>query len=173
MSPRPPSSRSRALPACALSALLVWLASACGAGEAAAWVERVRVQSQGADLALASGAALEAEAALAAILEGAVPRGVAQADRRALLQDAWARRALLRLQQGRPSEAEAAASAGLALGAGGDVFEATLLIARGRAHEALGRDGDAAADYDRAAAIDERLLGALLHETGDQTGGDR
>jgi hypothetical protein len=168
-----PAAKSRALRWCALAALLSLCA--CGQGEAAAWVERVRADSARADRALASGAALEAEAALAAIAEGAVPLGVAEADRRALQQDAWARRALLRLQGGRAAEAEAAASAGLALGAGGDVFEATLLILRGKAREAQGpgRDRGAAADYDRAAAIDERLLGALLQEKTDHQGVER
>jgi hypothetical protein len=171
MSPTSLAARAAAALLCygALSAGL----AACGSGEAAAWVGRVHGLSAQADRALAADALPEAEAALAALIEGPVPAAVAADDRRALLQDAWARRALLRLQSGRPADAESAAAAGLALGAGGDAYEATLLILRGRAREAQGHDAQAAADYDRAAALDEKLLGALLHPSDASPGTDR
>ena len=77
----------------------------------------------------------------------------------ALRQDAYAQAAAIELENHRPADALKRAQEGLALGAKGDVFQAALLVAHGRASEALGHDADAAKDYAAAIRLDEALLG--------------
>ncbi len=78
-----------------------------------------------------------------------VPSGISSQDRRVVLQDAYARR-------------------GLALGEEHDVFAGSLLTLRGHAHEALGRDAEAARDYEAAQRIAEELLDKALTDRGSR-----
>ncbi|HOX44028.1 MAG TPA: hypothetical protein PK668_10550 [Myxococcota bacterium] len=158
----------------ALVAGLLLAASLPGCGQAGAgrWVAAAEAALQRADAALGRGDLDGARAAMLEIVRAPAPDGVAPADARAIRQDAGYLLAGLELEAGRPAEALAAAEQGLALGraeeGGADVFEANLHIVRGRALEALGRPGDAAAAYHRALLIQERLLAEAL---GPDAGG--
>jgi hypothetical protein len=142
---------------------LVALASGCGDGdEVARWVGQVREASVEADRAIAEGDVEAARAALVGLVEAETPRGVAPDDRRVVVADAAYRLAELALSE---RDAEAAlrwADRGLAQGRPPDLFTANLLVARGRALEALGRDVDAAAEYHAALLINEVLLQEAL-----------
>jgi hypothetical protein len=94
------------------------------------------------------------------------PASVASGDRRAVLQDAYARLAIIALAEHAAAQAIRDADAGLALGEGRDVFTATLRTLRGRAAEALGNDAEAARDYEAAQLIDEALLQGALSGKG-------
>ena len=80
------------------------------------------------------------------------------AERRLALQDTYFRLARLALGDHDARQALAYADAGLAYGTAPHLFVANLLVARGAAHEAAGDPRAAAADYQRALAINEALL---------------
>jgi hypothetical protein len=58
------------------------------------------------------------------------------------------------------------ADAGLGLGETRDVFASSLRTLRGRAHEALGQDAEAARDYEAAQIVAEALLQEALSGGG-------
>jgi tetratricopeptide (TPR) repeat protein len=86
------------------------------------------------------------------------PRSMAPADGRVVRQDLYFRVASLELSAGRPNAALQAAEQGLQLGSAPDVFTANLWIAKGKAHEKLGADREAASDFYQALEINDRLL---------------
>ena len=145
---------TRLLHAVALGALL--LAGCEGGGRA--WMEGARADSAAAE----AGDRDEAIAALERLVAREVPDDVAAEDARVVLQDAYARLAALYLEAGDAGAARREADRGLALGEVDDVFTANLLVARGRADEALGRDQEAARDYHRAIRVHEALLDRAL-----------
>lgn len=148
-------------------ALLACLLIGCSSdAEPSRWVERAAEAHQQADEALTRDDHAAASAALTPIAEGVAPEGVSAADGRVIQQDACFRLALIQLKA---REAEAAvkwAQVGLDLGAGQDLYTANLLIARGRAHEALGDDPQAARDYHAALLINEALMNEALDGEG-------
>jgi hypothetical protein len=130
--------------------------------EAAQWVADVRSAHAAADGALRAGQAQAALARLDAALAAEVPVEVQPEHRRAVHQDLLFRAAQVHLQAGRSGDARAAAERGLGLGRAVDLFTANLLIARGQALEADGRDTEAAASYYEALEINRVLLGKAL-----------
>lgn len=137
----------------ALVALLAFAFTGVGCGGsrddgAAGWVGRMR--------------AAQTEAQIAAALQTPVPEGIAAEDRRVVRQDLHARLAELQIARGDHAAAERTATRGLNEGTARDVFRASLLIARGRAREALGEDREAADDYYEALRIDEELLNRIM-----------
>lgn len=153
-------------------ALLGLLALLCGCeGEAPrAWVAAARADSAAAEAAAAAGDDEAALRRLGALLAREVPAGVAEEDARVVRQDACDRVARIHLARGDAERAMRFVRRGLELGEGEDVFTANLIITRGRAHEASGRDRDAAEDYARAIAIQEALLERALG--GERLGGE-
>jgi hypothetical protein len=147
------------------TAFLCLLLAGCGG---ARYLDEAREANAQADALLAQGDPAGAARALEAFVARPAPAGLRATDRRALLQDAEARLAGLWLSAANPERALHFADAGLARGEGRDVFAAALHTLRGRANEALGRDGDAAKDYEAAQVIDEALLDAALHQGGDR-----
>jgi tetratricopeptide (TPR) repeat protein len=142
--------------------LLLLLAAVWGCdGAASRWIDQARAANAQADAAGEEGAATRA---LEDLVSRPPPAGVAAQDARAVLQDAWGRLASLALRAGRPEIALRRADAGLLLGEGRDVFTSSLRILRGRALEALGREAEAAGDYQEAQAI---LAGLLDEAMGD------
>ncbi len=146
-------------------ALAAWLLGAvlagCGADGTGRWLDAVAAAHRLADEALARGDLDGARAAVLEIVRSEAPGGLSPADARAVLANARCRLAELALRAGRAAEALAEADRGLALGpGGGDVFEANLHIARGRALEALARPAEAAEAYHRALLVHEALLRA-------------
>jgi len=125
------------------------------------WLGRVQAAHSRVDRLLAAGQVDAARSVLRASLAMTIPEAVRPLDRRVLLQDTHFRLSQLELGAGDWAEAEAAAGAGLALGRGEDVFTANLLIARGKAREAGGRELDASRDYHEALRINAGLLEAL------------
>jgi hypothetical protein len=148
---RAPTALRRAL-------MLVVLGTACSRdpGEAA-WVAEVARQHAQADRLLDEGDAGGARRVLQALVEA--PARPLPAP---LAQDARFRLARIALASGDAATAAREAEAGLALGAGRDLQTANLLIVRAAALEGLRRGAEAAADYERALAINEALLGELL-----------
>lgn len=148
--------------------VLVFVAG-CGNGDAdaAAWISHASSASRTADEALARGDADAARAALQAIVSAEVPSSVADRDRRVLRADAFYRLAEIELSGGSPTEALGLADRGLAEGRAEDLFTANLLVARGRALEAVGRDADAAEEYHAALLINEALLREALGRRGE------
>ena len=137
----------------------------CG-GAASRWVESAREANASADALIARGEIGRASEVLLGLVSEEPAPGVAAQDARAVLQDAHARLADLQLGQGRPEEALRYTEKGLGLGAEKSVFGSSLHLLRGRAYEALGRDGDAAREYETAQAIAMALLGELTGDGG-------
>ena len=134
--------------------------------QGAAWVAGLTRAHQQADQAIARGDHDGARVALDRALEAPPPRGSSEEDVRVVRQDLCYRLADVELAAGRARHAIDWVERGLALGARGDLFEANLRVARGRAHEALGQDTVAAGDYHRALRINETLLDGVLDDTG-------
>lgn len=148
-------------------ALLVIAGTIPGCGGAGArWVDDAASTNAQVDASLRDGQPALARSLLEQLVSRPAPASVADGDRRAVLQDAWARLAVVALGDNAPEQAIRYADAGLALGEHGDVFTATLRTVRGRAAEALGRDADAVRDYQAAQIIDEALLEAALSGKG-------
>ena len=164
-------SRLRAAIAFALL-LASWAGAGC-AGEsapelevdAADWVDGVRRAHAAADAALSAGQVQVALERLSAALETPVPPQVQPEHRRVVHQDLCFRIAQAQLSQGRAGDARVAVERGLALGRAKDVFSANLLIARGAALEAEGRDTEAAASYYEALEINRALLDTALGQS--------
>jgi len=148
---------------------LVLLATAiAGCGAAARWVDDAAGAHAQAD-ALARGGQPDAAArVLVELVSRPVPAQVAAQDKRAVLQDAYARLADLALAERNAEQALRYADAGLALGEGRDLFSSALRTFRGRAHEALGRDAEAARDYEAAQIVAEALLRNALAGGGSR-----
>lgn len=132
------------------------------ADDAREWVAACRTESELADAAEEAGRPSEAMEQLERLIARPVPEGVAAEDARVLHQDALARLARLSLDAGDSERARHFVERGLALGEEEDLFTANLLVARGRAHEAEGRDAEAARDYHRALEIHDALLDRAL-----------
>lgn len=134
-----------------------------GVDDGASWLAQVTDASARADLLSARpGGRASAMHELEAALALPVPDEVAAADRRAVRQDLWFRVSRLALGGRDDRRALASAEQGLAEGEADDVFFANLLVARGRAREALGRDHEASDDYYRALVLNEKLMNAAL-----------
>lgn len=153
----------------ALALGLALVVGACAQGEpdasgpdaAREWLVRMRAAHARADAALARDQRAIASEVLRAALELPTPAALDGHHRRIVQQDLWFRLSGVELASA-PSEALLAAERGLAHGHGDDLFTSNLLVARGRALAALGRDTEAASSYHEALAIDERLLQAAL-----------
>ncbi len=100
-----------------------------------------------------------ARARLLALVAAQKAHAGENADRRLALQDTYFRLARLAIGAHEPRQAIAYADAGLAYGTAPHLFVANLPVAHGAAHEAAGDPRAAAADYQRALAINETLLG--------------
>jgi predicted negative regulator of RcsB-dependent stress response len=147
--------------------LLLVAAFVCGCGNAPArWIEEARRAHAEADARLREQDLRGADAVLRRLVTQPVPSNVAAADRRVVLQDAYARLARVGIEEGLPEQALRDADAGLELGEQEDVFTCTLRILRGHALEALGRDPEAARDYETAQVIAAALLERTLADGG-------
>jgi len=140
--------------------------AACGGAAPARWIGQAAGTHAQADALAREGRLQEAARMLEEFASSAPPAQIAPQDRRAVLQDAYARLADLALRQGDPQRALRFADAGLSLGEGRDVFTSALRTFRGRAQEALGRDREAARDYDAAQVLAEALLADALADGG-------
>ena len=116
--------------------LAAGLLSGCGDGSAR-WIGEARRAHAAADARLRERDLAGAEDVLRRVVTQPVPEDVAAADRRAVLQDAYARLARLALAQGKAEQALRDADAGLALGEEPDVFAAALLLHAASASETL------------------------------------
>jgi hypothetical protein len=137
----------------------------CG-GAAARWVDDAASTNAQVDASLRDGQLARARSLLEQLVSRPTPANVSDGDRRAVLQDAYARLAFVALGEKGPANAIRYADAGLALGERHDLFTATLRAVRGRAEEALGNDSAAVRDYEAAQIIDEALLEAALSGKG-------
>ncbi|MBU0551265.1 hypothetical protein KKF91_04085 [Myxococcota bacterium] len=147
--------------------LLSGLLLSCRGGEAPRrWAENVIEANQRVERALSRGDMTEAAEALRALTALEAPAGIDEVDARGIRQDASFRLALLRLEAGDAEGAKSWAEVGLKLGEGEDHFTANLLIARGRAYEALGDARGAARDYHAALRINEALMNQALQGGG-------
>ena len=157
----------RALPLAALCAL------ACSQRQDRAvddpWVAEAARRHALADERLEAGDRPGARDALRAIVEAPPAAALPADDRRGVLQDTYFRLARIDLDARDPRAALADAERGLALGQGGDLFAANLLVVRGAAHEALGDGAAAAEDYHQALLINDRLLAETLHDRADSS----
>ena len=154
-------------PMAALVLLAAFALAGCG-GPAARWIDQATAAHAQADALLRGGDASRAARVLDDLVSRPVPAGVAAHDRRAVLQDAYARLAGLALERREPAQALRYAEAGLALGAARDVFTSALRTLRGRAHEASGQDAEAARDYEAAQIVAEALLQEALSDGGSR-----
>ena len=150
----------------ALLLLFVGTLAGCGGALPAHWIGQAAEAHAQADALVREGRLQEAARTLEELASRPAPAQVAAQDRRAVLQDTYARLADLALRQRNPKQALRAADAGLALGEGRDVFTSALRTFRGRAHEALGRDADAGRDYEAAQMVAEALLAEALAPGG-------
>ena len=150
-----------------VAVLMALVVAGCG-GAASRFVDDARRANERADALILRGEPGHAMEALQALVAAPVPAGVAEPDRRAVLQDAYARLAGLAAAGGNAAQALQFAQSGLALGGGRDVFEVSLRMELGKANEALGRDSEAARDYEAAQVIAESLLETALREGGDR-----
>jgi tetratricopeptide (TPR) repeat protein len=149
---------------CALAIVAAALAG-CG-GAASRWIDDAASAHARADALAGGGDRESAIRVLEQVVAQPAPGRGSEQDRRTVRQDAYLRLADLALAAGDPARALRYADAGLALGEGRDVFTSSLRTFRGRAHEALGRDADAARDYEAAQIVAEALLQAALTDGG-------
>jgi hypothetical protein len=150
----------RAVVFCVAAAL-----ASCG-GAAARWIDDAAAAHARADALAGSGDREAAMRVLEQLVAQPAPWRIAGEDRRAVLQDAYARLADLALRAGDAARSLRYADAGLSLGEARDVFTPALRTLRGQANEALGRDADAARDYEAAQIVAEALLQAALSDGG-------
>ena len=165
---------TRVRPYVALRALLLlWLAAAaCGQQEPAeldpsAWLASVQSAHARADAALAAGDIARAQSLLERAAESPPPSGVRHDDARVVYQDLQFRLGQLELARGAPEASLLRAERGLGLGRADDLFTANLLVVRGRALAALGRDIEAASSDQDALGINARLLTLKKAAGGD------
>jgi len=123
------------------------------------WTAMTARAHREADRRLDAGDASGARARLLALVDAQKAHAGESAERRLALQDTYFRLARLAIGAHEPRQAIAYADAGLAYGTAPHLFVANLLVARGAALEAAGDARAAAADYQRALAINETLLG--------------
>ena len=150
-------------------ALLLLFAGAlagCGGAVPTRWIGQAAEAHAQADALVREGRLQEAARTLEEFVAAPAPAQVAAQDRRAVIQDTYARLADLALRQGDPERALRSADAGLRLGARRDAFTSALRTFRGRAHEALGLDREAAQDYEAAQVVAEALLADALAAGG-------
>lgn len=133
-----------------------------GAASPSSWVEGAARANRTADQAIARNDLDAARTALTQALGAEVPRGVSPEDARVVRMDLLFRLSDVELRDGNAARAADRADEGLNLGAHDDVFTANLLVARGKAREALGREREAAGDYFDALEINEKLLEGAL-----------
>ena len=150
------------------AALLLLLALAGCDGAAARFIDTARDAHAQVAALVRGGDPGGAARVLEDLVARPVPSGINPQDRRVVLQDAYARLADLALKAGQAARARDFAAAGLALGEEHDVFTTLLLALRGHAHEALGRDAEAARDYEAAQRIAEELLDEALADGGSR-----
>jgi len=131
---------------------------------AAVWIDAARRAHMEADAALARGDRQAARAVLRGAWDRATPSDVSSEDARVVKQDLAFRLAEIDLEAGQAADARQWADRGLELGRGRDLFTGNLLVARGRAKEALGEEREAAADYFEALEINDDLLRRTLGE---------
>jgi predicted negative regulator of RcsB-dependent stress response len=159
----------RTVIACSLAACML---SSCSAPSAAPedgaseWLAAVRAAHERADDALGQGEGDRARAALTRALEQPLPAEVQPEDARVVHQDLWFRLGQIELDHSEPAQSLLRCDRGLTLGRKDDLFTANLLVARGRALAALGRDIEAAGSYQEALQINAKLLRAALGEPG-------
>jgi tetratricopeptide (TPR) repeat protein len=145
------------------------LAPACSRMDGSSqWIRQAHDANLQADQAIRRGDPAAARAALAASLDRQVPGTVNPEDGRMVKQDMCFRLALVDMDAHRPEDALAWAKRGLELGRRQDLFTANLLVAEGRALEALGREPDAAEAYHRALKINEILLDRAMDSEKEQ-----
>ncbi len=154
-----------------LASLLVALVAAVGcarqepsAPSAAEWIGQAREAHAAADRAVAREDWSAARDALRRAWQREVPAAVGADDRRVVRQDLAYRLAEVELSAGAAEDALRWAEDGLREGRAEDVFTGNLLVARGRAREALGDDRRAAQDYFEALEINEALLRRTFDE---------
>jgi tetratricopeptide (TPR) repeat protein len=135
--------------------------------EALDYLDHQRSLQTLADQAVAEGRLGDAHTALGTAARLRAPTGMDPAEVAALQRDACLRLANLDLQRGQAEQALRSAQRGLDLAPSRDLFTAGLLVARGKAEEALDRDSEAIADYHAAQIIDEALLAAEAADGGE------
>lgn len=139
--------------------------------EAAAWLTQAQDAHREADEAILDNDLETAESILReALVEP--PETVHERDARVIRQDLYYRLATVLADRADNNAALEAADRGLALGEAEDLFTANLLVVKGRALEALGRDVDAAGIYFQALEINEALLRQTLR-TEDEDPGEK
>lgn len=116
------------------------------------------------DAALAHGQTDVAQKTLLAALAERAPVGVRPEVITLVRKDQLFRLADIYLEKGEPERALEASNRGVALGGERDLFSANLLVARGKALEALGREPDAAEAFHQALTINDELLHDLLQK---------
>ena len=137
-------------------------------GAPARWIDEAAAAHARADALAGSGDRESAIRILEQLVAQPTPARISARDRRAVVQDAYGRLADLALAAGDPARALGYADAGLALGEARDAFTSTLRTFRGKANEALGRDSDAARDYEAAQIVAEALLQAAMADGGSR-----
>lgn len=138
------------------------LASCARRADTGRWVDDAQRASREADRAVSKGNLAAAREILKDLAEKSVPAGLARQDGLVVRKDACFRLAMLELQAGRPENALGWSERGLGLDRRNDLFTANLLVAKGSALEALGKDAQAAGSYQRAMHINQKLLDAEL-----------
>jgi tetratricopeptide (TPR) repeat protein len=156
-----------------VSLLLLFLVCSCSKSsyQASLWLEEIKAKSIQADLALKEERFQDAILALSSIVENKGPQEVEREDVRIVRQDACFRLATIYLEDRNPQEALKWSEFGLGLGQKDDLFETNLLLAKGRALEALGQEQQAAAIYHKALLINEKLLHNVLNLEQENPGG--
>jgi tetratricopeptide (TPR) repeat protein len=142
--------------------LLALVGSCSHRAQPSPWLSEALASHRKADAELDRGDLDAARQSLVGLVDRASSGGLSPVDERVIRQDALFRLAELELAGGSPDAALIWGERGLALGDGGDLITANLYLSSGRALERLGRDPEAAASYQRALAINERLLDSAL-----------
>ena len=143
---------------------LALLLTGCGGAAADAWLSSAEEAQHLADIAFHTQEWDAGREPLEAFVKSPVPAGVRPEDALLVRRGAFARLAELSIAAKQWDSAQSWADQGLALGGASDVTGASLHVARGRAHEALGHDAEAVADLHDALVIDEALLKQLVPE---------
>lgn len=153
-----------------LAILLVLVGACVDTSDEAAWIERADTARRGADAALllaeheASRATAIAEATeqVEAALNDPPPPDLAREHLEAVQQDLAFELANLELAAHDAASALAACDRGLSINRRPTIFTGKLLVARGRAQEALNQPQAAASDYYDALRINEELMAHAL-----------
>jgi tetratricopeptide (TPR) repeat protein len=149
--------------------LLLLLAPACSLRDGSSqWIRQAQDANLEADRAIRRGDGESARKALVASLDQPVPPTVNPQDIRMVKQDMCFRLSLVEMEDKKPEKALEWARHGLSLGQEQDLFTANLYVAMGNAHEALGREAQAAEAYHLALKINETLLNQTLEPEKEQ-----